>query len=125
MTTITVDEDCLRKVDKLQSLLKLRSSNISGETITRGSVVNYAVSQQISAMTVPIPSRWVNPNVAIMSSTGQPMPFNYTSQNTSYTVGDPPTGVPESTAIMYAMVQNTNNGERAVRRSRRNTGGEK
>lgn len=125
MTTITVDEDCLRNVDKLQSLLKLRSSNISGETITRGTVVNYAVSQQINAMTMPIPSQWVNPNVAIMSSAGQSLPFNYTSQNTSYTVGDPPTGVPESASLMYALISNTDSEDRLTRKTRYRTGGEK
>jgi len=125
MTTITVDEDCLRKVDKLQSLLKLRSSNISGETITRGSVVNYAVSQQISAMTVPIPSQWVNPNVAIMSSAGQSLPFNYTSQSSTYTAGDPPTGVPESASLMYALISNSDSIDQLERKIRHRTGGEK
>lgn len=50
MTTITVDEDCLRNVEKLQSLLKLQGSSISGESITRGAAVNFAVSQQLSNM---------------------------------------------------------------------------
>jgi len=54
MTTITVDEDCLKNVDKLQSLLKLRYDNLSGESITRGATVEWAVNQQISAMTVPV-----------------------------------------------------------------------
>jgi len=54
MTTITVDEDCLKNVDKLQSLLKLRFDTFSGDTITRGNAVNWAVNQQISAMTIPV-----------------------------------------------------------------------
>ncbi len=54
MTTITVDEDCLKNVDKLQSLLKLRYDNLSGESITRGATVEWAVNQQISAMTMPV-----------------------------------------------------------------------
>lgn len=54
MTTITVDEECLKNVDKLQSLLKLRYETLSGETITRGGAVNWAVNQQISAMTLPV-----------------------------------------------------------------------
>ena len=54
MTTITVDEDCLKNVDKLQSLLKLRFDSFSGETITRGATVDWAVNQQISALTMPI-----------------------------------------------------------------------
>lgn len=124
MTTITVDEDCLRNVDKLQSLLKLRANTISGDTITRGTAVNYAVSQQIAAMTVPIPSKWVNPASLSMSAsfTGQSIPANYTSQNTSYTVGDPPTGVPESVSLMYALVQNSTTEDRLVRKSRHKTG---
>jgi hypothetical protein len=51
MTTITVDEECLRNVEKLQSLLKLRGSSMSGENITRGTAVNFAVTQQLSAIT--------------------------------------------------------------------------
>lgn len=51
MTTVTVNEECLRNVEKLQSLLKLQGSSISGENITRGAVVNFAVSQQLSNMT--------------------------------------------------------------------------
>ena len=54
MTTITVDEGCLKDVDRLQSLLKLRYDTLSGETITRGATVEWAVNQQISAMTVPV-----------------------------------------------------------------------
>lgn len=54
MTTITVDGDCLKNVDKLQSLLKLRFDSFSGENITRGAAVNWAVNQQISTMTAPI-----------------------------------------------------------------------
>lgn len=54
MTTITVDGDCLKNVDKLQSLLKLRFDSFSGENITRGAAVNWAVNQQISTMTTPI-----------------------------------------------------------------------
>jgi hypothetical protein len=53
MTTITVDEDCLKSVDKLQSLLKLRFDSFSGENITRGATVNWAVNQQISVMVTP------------------------------------------------------------------------
>ena len=50
MTTVTVDEDCLRNVEKLQSLLRLQYGNMSGENITRGAAVNFAVSQQLSSM---------------------------------------------------------------------------
>ena len=50
MTTVTIDEDCLRNVEKLQSLLRLQYNSLSGENITRGIAVNYAVSQQLSAM---------------------------------------------------------------------------
>jgi hypothetical protein len=54
MTTITIDDGTLKSVDKLQSLLKLRFDSFSGENITRGGTVNWAVNQQISTMTVPV-----------------------------------------------------------------------
>lgn len=54
MTTITIDPDCLANVDKLQSLLKLRFDKLDGQTITRGTTVNWAVEQQIKALATPV-----------------------------------------------------------------------
>jgi len=79
MTTITVDEDCLRNVEKLQSLLKLQGSSISGESITRGTAVNFAVTQQLSAMISPGANLVSYPSPVAVSytanSTGSQVPF--------------------------------------------------
>lgn len=56
MTTITIDGDCLSNVDKLQSLLKLRFDKLDGQTITRGTTVNWAVQQQINSLATPYTS---------------------------------------------------------------------
>lgn len=67
MTTITVGVDCLVNVDKLQSLLKLRFDKLYGQTITRGTTVNWAVEQQIKALATPIT---VNSSTTTFSDTG-------------------------------------------------------
>ena len=75
MTTVTIDEDCLRNVEKLQSLLRLQFNSLSGENITRGIAVNYAVSQQLSAMMpsmMPVTAAYQSPRAVsyTMSSVG-------------------------------------------------------
>jgi hypothetical protein len=98
MTTITIDDDTLKSVDKLQSLLKLRFDTFSGDNITRGGTVNWAVNQQISAMTTPITfmdgfiegtsfnTNQPTSTTTSMNYTGQPIMVAYMTQSPAPTV---------------------------------------